>query len=160
MPAPIKICPNLVACNTNRDKAADRVFGQANFTSGGCNRDNMQGISKQAANNTLCYLELPRRTNLAEYWTRMHLDVDSVGNLYAIDAHNNRVLKYNKPYGTKTAIGEGDTVADFVWGQSDFSQNNPNQGRSDFSSCPISLFVGTSETTISLLIMFPIAECL
>ena len=40
--------------------------------------------------------------------------VDSQGNLYLTDFHNNRILKFNSPFTT-------DKVADEVWGQDDFT---------------------------------------
>jgi sugar lactone lactonase YvrE len=73
------------------DTVADRVFGQnGDFTTGLCNLGGFIGA------NSLC-----RPSGLA---------VDAAGNLYAVDAGNNRVLVYNTPLTT-------DTVADLVFGQ-------------------------------------------
>lgn len=45
--------------------------------------------------------------------------LDSTGNLYVVDGLNNRVLKYDSAF-------TGDTTADVVLGQPNFSANNPN----------------------------------
>ena len=50
------------------------------------------------------------------------MTVDQQGNLYVPDIFNNRVLKYNDPFAT-------DSIADEVWGQADFTENEPNRGK-------------------------------
>ncbi|MCC6932749.1 MAG: hypothetical protein IT292_05800 [Deltaproteobacteria bacterium] len=62
-----KDCVDSKRCIINRNKKADKVFGQADFSSAACNHDNMKGRDKEAGNNSLCLLNLPHRTNLAEY---------------------------------------------------------------------------------------------
>ncbi len=47
--------------------------------------------------------------------------VDAGGNLYVPDSFNHRILKYENPF-------EGDSVADEVWGQADFTGMVCNQG--------------------------------
>ncbi len=78
--------------------AANRVFGQPDTASAGCNNGGRSASS-------LC---LP--TAVA---------VDSAGNLYVADGPNNRVLQYNNPLGT-------DAIADRVYGQVDFTGQIPN----------------------------------
>ncbi len=48
---------------------------------------------------------------------------DPDGNLYHPDYFNNRILRYNNPFAS-------DGVADYVWGQTNFSSGSCNQGRS------------------------------
>jgi subtilase family serine protease/sugar lactone lactonase YvrE len=61
---------------------------------------------------------------------------DSQGNLYVPDAFNNRVVKYVSPFAT-------DTVADQVWGQSDFSGNLCNRGAGAPTASTLCFTVGT-----------------
>lgn len=75
------------------DMVADRVFGQPDFTTVGCNTGGRSAIS-------LCS---PQSAAL-----------DAAGNLYVSDTGNNRVLVYFSPLTT-------DAVADIVIGQPDFS---------------------------------------
>ena len=57
-----------------------------------------------------------------------NMAVDGGGNLYVPDWDNHRVLRYDSPFTT-------DRVADFVWGQADFSGNDCNRAhRPDASS--------------------------
>jgi sugar lactone lactonase YvrE len=56
------------------------------------------------------------------------LSLDSNGNLFVLDAGNNRALEYFNPFGAATSAGAGDVVADRVFGQPDFNANQPNQG--------------------------------
>jgi sugar lactone lactonase YvrE len=83
-------------------QAADRVFGQATFTTGGCNRG---GIGA----GTLC--------------TPNDVATDPAGNLYISDIGNSRVLEYDAPFGTG-----GDTVAERAFGQKDFIAASCNSG--------------------------------
>ena len=55
--------------------------------------------------------------------------VDGAGNLFVLDANNNRILEYFNPLGTfNPATGTGDVTADFVFGQPNFKSNLKNQG--------------------------------
>ena len=74
-------------------------------------------------------MRYPVYTNIAEQWRSQNFDVDADGNLYVIDVYNDRVLKFNDPMSAETTNGRGDTVADFVWGQPDFTTNGINRGR-------------------------------
>lgn len=90
------------------DQTADRVFGQADFTSlPFCNR------LTQPSAGTLCH-----PTDLA---------LDPKDNLYVLDTGNNRVLEYNNPL-------TNDTTADRVFGQPDFSSTGCNNGGISASS--------------------------
>jgi sugar lactone lactonase YvrE len=82
------------------DKVADIVLGQPNFIS---TTSNNGGISASS-------LSAP---------TDMILDLD--GNLYVVDALNNRVLVYFDPLNS-------DTIADIVFGQPNFISNTANNG--------------------------------
>ncbi|MBI2542566.1 MAG: hypothetical protein HYW24_00040 [Candidatus Aenigmarchaeota archaeon] len=120
------------SCYIDGTKPADIVFGQPDFESGACNRDNNLGINKKPAIDTLCLIGYPYITNLGEYWMRANFDVDSQGNLYIVDTWNNRILKYNQPFSADKSNGKGDTVADFVWGQDNFESNEINRGSSGY----------------------------
>jgi hypothetical protein len=81
------------------DSAADRVFGQPNFTS---NDPNHGGLSASSLNIPL------------------GLAFDPAGSLYVADGDNHRVLAYTNP-------ANGDTKADAVFGQGgSFTSNTPN----------------------------------
>ncbi|WP_224363644.1 PKD domain-containing protein [Hyalangium versicolor] len=82
-------------------QAADRVFGQADFTKGVCNGAGLGASS-------LC--------------TPADMTSDAAGNLYVSDT-NARVLEYNAPFATG-----GDTVADRVFGQTVFTGSTCNSG--------------------------------
>src|SRR5262249_15074793 len=77
---------------------------------------------------SLCLMNVPENTNLAEQWMRLHIDVDSEGNLYVPDYYNNRVLMYRAPFSADKTGGKGDTVPDLVIGQDDYTSNGINPG--------------------------------
>lgn len=87
--------------NFTTGQAADRVFGQADFTRGICNGGGLSASS-------LC--------------TPGDVTTDPAGNLYISDT-NARVLEYDAPYGTG-----GDTVADRAFGQTAFTGSTCNSG--------------------------------
>lgn len=123
-------CGSNDTCKSDGTKGADIVFGQANFEDGSCNRDNNIGVFGKSDADKICFLSLPTNTNIAEAWIKVNFDTDSFGNLYVPDIANNRVLKYNQPFSLDKTEGKGDTLADFVIGQTDFSGVNPNRGTS------------------------------
>jgi sugar lactone lactonase YvrE len=86
--------------------AADRVFGQPNFTS---NASNNGGVSA----NSLSY--------------PYGLAVDASGSLLVADSNNHRLLVYNAPLTTNS-------TADRVFGQPNFTSNTPNNGGLSASS--------------------------
>lgn len=110
------------------NKDPELVFGQPDLFSASCNHDNNLGIFKKPSPDTLCLVGFPIITNVAEYWMRSNIDVDSEGNLYVPDVWNNRILKYNQPFSEDKSDGKGDTIADFVLGQSDLFTNSINGG--------------------------------
>jgi len=91
---------NLTAFTSGQ--AAERVFGQATFTTGGCNRGGLGA-------GTLC--------------TPNDVTTDPAGNVYLSDNSNSRVLEYDAPFGTG-----GDTLAERVFGQTSFIINSCNSG--------------------------------
>jgi sugar lactone lactonase YvrE len=119
-------------CNNNRiigfkttsaNNGADIVLGQPDFSSSAGNGDSCAQLFPyrgKASAKTLC-LTNPEQISMAETVVRVNIAVDDKGNVYVPDIYNNRVLKYNNPFAT-------DTVADEVWGQADFTGNEPNRG--------------------------------
>ena len=97
--------------------SADVVIGQpSGFDHSACNGDsNIQNYPVRAAASaeTLCGIT-DVAISVDEEHTFVTMAVDSNGNLYVPDSLNNRVLKYERPF-------ETDSIADEVWGQSDFS---------------------------------------
>ncbi len=128
-------CSSGEICNINPNKNPDIIFGQKDYDTGQCNGNNLVGIYGNPSKDTLCFMGYPYGTNVAEQWGKINIDVDSDGNLYVPDKWNNRVLRYNDPYGTGNMpctennfqnCGEGDNIADFVYGQNDFVSNKVN----------------------------------
>ncbi|MBU1127220.1 hypothetical protein KKF11_02650, partial [Patescibacteria group bacterium] len=102
---------------------ADIIIGQSDGYSSGCNRDSGHQNHPDrpiASANSLCGLPEFEKSP-GEGGSSVSMAVDNEGSLYVPDFHNNRVLKYIKPF-------ETDTTADEIWGQDDFSQNLPNKG--------------------------------
>ena len=93
------------------------VIGQpSGFDHSACNGDsNIQNYPVRAAASaeTLCGIT-DVAISIDEEHTFVTMAVDVQGNLYVPDSLNNRVLKYERPF-------ETDSIADEVWGQSDFS---------------------------------------
>ncbi|MCL5783952.1 MAG: dockerin type I domain-containing protein [Patescibacteria group bacterium] len=120
-------CGSGNTCRVDGTKDADIVFGQADLSSGSCNRDDNLGFTKNPDASTLCLTGYPYANNIAESWLRDNIEVDNQGNLYVPDFWNNRILKFNQPFSQDKTGGKGDAVADFVWGQNDFTSNGINQ---------------------------------
>jgi sugar lactone lactonase YvrE len=71
--------------------------------------------------------------------------VDSLGNLYVADRDNNRVVRFNKPFGTvDAATGAGDRTADGVFGQTNFTTSTVGHGGVDKLNAPAGLIVDSS----------------
>ncbi len=115
--------------------SADIIIGQPSGTDmGGCNNDSSFSSSpnrKPASASSLCGMPENTHTTLEDK-SLVTMAVDSKGNLYAPDAFNHRILKFNSPFTT-------DTIADDFWGQPDFSSNGCNftgDARSGLSGGP------------------------
>jgi sugar lactone lactonase YvrE len=96
---------------------ADLVIGQPNGwdhgAANGCNtRANVPPTDR-----TLALLPFPNVSSTAESPRSGMMATDSQGNLYVTDDSNNRVLKFNDPFGT-------DCIADEVWGQTSFTNRS------------------------------------
>ena len=104
---------------------ADVVIGQSSgFDHSACNGDsNVQDfpVRATATASTLCGIT-DVAISVDEEHTFVTMAVDAQGNLYVPDSLNNRVLKYIRPF-------ETDSIADEVWGQSDFSGMVCNRDR-------------------------------
>ena len=120
---------------------ADRVFGQPDAFSGAANGDSNFGFYGPTGPDKLCLLAYPVGTNVAEQWMRLNCDVDSAGNLYVPDFYNNRVVMYRAPFSADTSGGRGDTIADFVWGQADFTSTAINHGLGSTARDDHSLYI-------------------
>ena len=116
-------CPGSM-CNVQEGIGADLVIGQPSFTTSACNGDsNFQNFPTRAPPSASTLCGMPEyQISIAEGFSWANLAVDSAGNLYVPDFDNNRVLRYNSPFTT-------DTIADYVWGQGDFTGNSCNRGR-------------------------------
>ncbi len=140
------VTPNrmyIADCNNNRvlgfkstsaKGGADIVLGQPDFVSSGGNGDSCGQLFPyrgKASAGSLC-LTRPDQISIGETVVRSNMTVDEKGNLYVPDVFNNRVLKYNDPFGT-------DTIADEVWGQADFTGNEPNRGNATAGSDSLNL---------------------
>ncbi len=121
---------------------ADLVFGQPDKFSGAPNGDANLGIYAKPSSASLALLATPSGTNLAEQWLKLNIDVDAEGNLYVPDAYNNRVLVYYAPFSPDKTGGKGDTVADLVIGQNDFTSNGVNRGNGYSTRDARSLSIG------------------
>lgn len=95
------------ANNLTNGQFADLVIGQADlFTT------TQQGPGRGGSTRPSSGLTAP-----------MGMVVDASGNLYVIDAGNNRILRFPQPYAQT-----GDQFPDLVLGQQSFSSNAPNAG--------------------------------
>lgn len=116
-------CPGST-CTVTEGRGADIVLGQPSFAGAACNGDsNFQNYPTRApaSASRLCGLQ-ESQISITEGGSFANMAVDSAGNLYVPDWDNNRVLRYNSPFTT-------DVVADYVWGQADFTGNGCNRGR-------------------------------
>jgi len=128
-------CTSPGTCVITGTRNADISVGQASLTTGTCNGDNSRSMPASAS--TLCLQAYPRAISLLESPDTANVAVDSAGALYVPDKWNHRVVKYNDPFGT-------DRVADFAWGQPDFTSRACNQGLSAPTASTLCL---NSETT-------------
>jgi len=103
------------------------VIGQPDFFSSGGNGDSTfqtYPYNWSASASSLC-LVTPDQISMNETWPLSSMTLDEHGALYVADPFNHRVLKYDDPF----AQGS-DSVADDVWGQANFTDNEPNRGLS------------------------------
>ena len=125
---------------------ADIVIGQPSaFDHAACNGDsNLQNypIRAVASAATLCGIPAVAISPDEDH-THVTMAVDAQGNLYVPDAMNNRVLKYVRPF-------ETDTIADDVWGQSDFSGIVCNRDDAGFRPTRDSLCFQSWELRLSI----------
>ena len=104
--------------------SADLVIGQPSlFGHSACNGDSgVQNFPSRAkaGPDTLCGIPDVSQSPW-EHLSAVTMALDDAGNLYVPDSFNNRVLKYENPF-------ENDSIADDVWGQSDFAGIMCNEG--------------------------------
>ena len=116
---------DLAACYAGTSPcSADIVIGQPSaFDHAACNGDSgvqTYPVRAQASAESLCGIPNTAISPIEEH-TFVTMAVNSRGDLYVPDSHNNRILKYENPF-------ENDSVADEVWGQADFSGIVCNRG--------------------------------
>ncbi len=105
--------------------SADLVIGQPSlFDRSACNGDS--GIQNyplrpKADADTLCGIS-STAISPGEEHTFITMAVNDRGDIFVPDSHNSRLLRYDSPF-------ENDSIADEVWGQSDFRGNLCNMGR-------------------------------
>ncbi|MEJ2744795.1 MAG: hypothetical protein P8123_03775 [bacterium] len=107
----------------------DLVLGQPDFYSSGSNGDSAWQTFPYrvpASASSLCLMP-PDQISITEVWLISTMAVDENANLFVVDEYNHRVLKYDDPF-------ENDRIADGVWGQADFVDNQPNRGQSSPSN--------------------------
>jgi sugar lactone lactonase YvrE len=93
----------------NSDRAADKVLGQTSFTVAPTNAG-INGALQNAVNAV---------GSNASFFFPHGVAVDSLGGVYVADGSNSRVLRFADPWA-------GDTLADTVFGQANFSSRNPS----------------------------------
>ena len=115
-------CPGS-SCQIQEERAADIVLGQPSFNTSACNGDSGYQVYPDvpmASAKTLCGLR-EEQMSIGEGGSGATMATDAQGNLYVPDFFNNRVVRYDGPF-------TADTVADYVWGQADFSGITCNRG--------------------------------
>ncbi len=103
---------------------ADLVIGQPSASeASGCNRDGgfqSYPVLAKAGSETLCGLAQTTRNPILDR-AFVTMAVNAEGDLFVPDSYNHRVLKFENPF-------ETDTIADSVWGQTDFTASLCNEG--------------------------------
>ena len=97
--------------------SADIVIGQpASYDHGACNGDSgVQNFPNRAQTSAETLCGIPDvSASPTEHKSIVSMVIDGSGALYVPDSFNNRVLRYDDPFGS-------DARADDVWGQRDFS---------------------------------------
>lgn len=113
------------AVGFSNGRKADIVIGQVDFGS-----TIAQGPNRGTA---------PRTTGLA---APTSLAVDAKGNLYVVDAANNRILRFPTPFRQTS-----DQLPDFVIGQAGFTTNGPNQDGISGATLALSIPATTGAST-------------
>lgn len=116
---------DLARCYGNASPcSADIVIGQpSGYNHSACNGDSgFQRYPNRASASAATLCGIPEDTlSILESKSFVSMAVDQQANLYVPDYFNHRVLKYISPFST-------DSIADEVWGQTDFSGNLCNGG--------------------------------
>ncbi len=110
-------------------RRADLVIGQPGLDGyAACNGDgNYQRYPSRASASASTLCSMPEdQVSPREGGSFANMAVDSSGNLYVPDFDNHRVLFYYSPF-------ETGAVADAVWGQANFTDNQCNEGRGVFN---------------------------
>lgn len=110
-------------CTIQPTRPADLVLGQPSFDTSKCNGDSAYQTypdSPYASAASLCLMR-EEQTSMTEGGSCATMAGDAQGNLYVPDFFNNRILRYDSPFTT-------DAVADYVWGQADFTGIHCNHG--------------------------------
>ena len=117
-------CPES-SCQIQENRTADVILGQSSSHSSTCNGDSaFQSYPDRSAAraDTLCGIP-PWALSITEAGAFATMTTDEHGNFYITDLYNNRVLRYDSPF-------DNDNIADYVWGQVDFSGVMCNRGAS------------------------------
>lgn len=110
--------------NLNTD-TPEIVFGQSgSYTTSACNGNS--SIDTNPTADTLCLNRGSFAISQEEEPRYTAMDTDTNGNLFVLDQYNNRVLAFYNPFGSGT--GEGDSTADYVWAQANFTSKTCNRG--------------------------------
>jgi len=115
-------------CRIDPNRPADVILGQPSPFSSACNAESGYQFYPDVPmtdRDLLCGLR-EEQNSISEGWSGATMASDAQGNLYVTDVFNNRVLRYDIPFTT-------DTVADYVWGQVDFSGIHCNRGAGYFT---------------------------
>ena len=125
------------------------VFGQPDEFSGAANGDSNVGMLGPTTASNLCLFAVPIAENTVEQWHHLNFDTDTEGNLYVPDIGNNRILVYYSPFSPDKAGRKGDTIADFVIGQDNFTSNSVNHGLGPNARDASSLFIDFSSPLVA-----------
>ena len=124
--------------------SADIVIGQpSGYDHAACNGDSSLQyfpLRSLPSDETLCGIPDHSLSPLESY-SYVTMAVDGDGNLYVPDSFNHRVLKFENPF-------ERDSVADQVWGQTDFSGSVCNRGALDSPTAESLCFHSASFRTV------------
>ena len=119
---------DLAVCYANESPcSASIVLGQPTlYDRGACNGDSgVQNFPRRAVASAETLCGIPDvSASPTEHKSIVSMAIGKRGALYVPDSFNNRVLRYDNPFGS-------DTQADEVWGQQDFSGMMCNQGTFD-----------------------------